>query len=96
MENKSQSILQMQNSAVESVKEDFIHVIGGKNIQATIKYLGREEVFATKTSTGWFTADGVVVSNCDSAQYQTKIAEAYINDGEGGGEEFALYGTRFV
>ena len=96
VENKSQSILQMQNSAVESVKEDFIHVIGGKNIQATIKYLGREEVFATKTSTGWFTADGVVVSNCDSAQYQTKIAEAYINDGEGGGEEFALYGTRFV
>lgn len=52
---------------------------GEKIIKDTIlkdlKYLGKKEVFATKTSSGWFLANGVVVSNCDALAYQLKIAE---------------------
>lgn len=38
-------------------------------IIAKLKHCGKEEVFATTTSSGFFTANSVVVSNCDSLRY---------------------------
>lgn len=38
-------------------------------IIANLKHLGKEEVFAHVSKTGFFTANGVVVSNCDALRY---------------------------
>jgi len=38
-------------------------------IIAKLKHLGKEEVFATTTTSGFFVAGGVVVSNCDALRY---------------------------
>ena len=38
-------------------------------IIAKLKHCGKEEVFATTTTSGFFTANGVLVSNCDSLRY---------------------------
>lgn len=67
-----------QNSAQQDVKVDGKQENGEKSTQTIIRnlpYLGKQEVFATKTSNGWFLANGVVVSNCDSLQYMRFIAE---------------------
>jgi len=61
------------------VKEDTNKENGGRDTQTIIKSLnclGKQEVFATKTTNGWFLANGVVVSNCDALQYMRFIAEA--------------------
>lgn len=38
-------------------------------IIAKLKHLGKEEVYATTTTSGYFTVGSVVVSNCDAARY---------------------------
>jgi hypothetical protein len=42
---------------------------------AELKHCGQEEVFALATTSGFFTANGVVVSNCDALRYVM-----YMND----------------
>jgi hypothetical protein len=36
---------------------------------AGLRQLGEQNVYATTTSSGWFVANGVVVSNCDALRY---------------------------
>lgn len=38
-------------------------------IIAKLRHLGKEEVFSTVTTNGFFTVNGVVVSNCDALRY---------------------------
>lgn len=38
-------------------------------IIAKLKHLGKEDVYATSTTSGFFVANGVVVSNCDAVRY---------------------------
>jgi phage terminase large subunit-like protein len=70
---------QHQNTVQQNAKENIKLENGGKNTRNIINdldCLGKEEVFATKTSNGWFTANGVVVSNCDALQYQRFVAKS--------------------
>jgi len=45
-------------------------------IIAELKHLGKEEVFATTTTSGFFVAGGVVVSNCDALRYALSMDNA--------------------
>ena len=38
-------------------------------IIAKLRHCGKEEVFATTTSSGFFIANGTLVSNCDALRY---------------------------
>ena len=38
-------------------------------IIAKLKHCGKEDVYATSTTSGFFLANGVVVSNCDATRY---------------------------
>lgn len=44
-------------------------LVNSATIIAKLKHCGKEEVFAVSTSSGFFTANGVVVSNCDALRY---------------------------
>jgi len=85
----------IQSSALACVRVSVNLGSGGRKTRDTIlqalKKKGRKEVFATKTSNGWFFANGVLVSNCDSAQYQLKIAEPPYPKYEEPQEEPPLY-----
>lgn len=45
-------------------------------IIAGLKHLGKEDVYAVATSSGFFTANNVVVSNCDALRYVVSTALA--------------------
>jgi len=57
---------------VTSVKKNMLQKQSLENsatIIAKLKHLGKEEVFSTVTSSGFFLANGVVVKNCDAMRY---------------------------
>lgn len=43
--------------------------VNSATIIAKLKHCGKEEVYATTTSNGFFTVNGIVVSNCDAIRY---------------------------
>jgi PBSX family phage terminase large subunit len=65
-------------SVVKNIKHHFQHVQSSATIIAKLKHLGKEEVFSTVTTNGFFLANGVVVSNCDAMRYAL-----YMNEGKG-------------
>lgn len=79
VENQKQDMQLTQNSAQQGVKEKLSQENGEKNTQNIIndlKHLGKKRVYATKTSNGWYLANGVLVSNCDALQYQRFIVQS--------------------
>ena len=63
------SIKEIAIYVVKSTKHHSRLVQNSATIIAKLKHLGKEEVFATTTSSGYFVANGVVVSNCDALRY---------------------------
>ena len=56
-------------NVVKNTKRHFQRGVNSATIIAKLKHLGKEEVFATTTTSGFFLANGVVVSNCDALRY---------------------------
>jgi phage terminase large subunit len=61
-------------------------------IIAKLEHLGQEEVFSTATSSGFFVADGIVVSNCDALRYVIMTDAPYEYQDQ---PEFSMYGSSF-
>jgi hypothetical protein len=62
-------ILQHVALAVSHTQPRSQQEVNTATIIAKLKPCGKEDVYATTTTSGWFVANGVVVSNCDALRY---------------------------
>jgi len=64
-------------SATRSTKHHSQPEASTATIIAGLKQLGEQNVYATTTSSGWFVANGVVVSNCDALRYVVMMSHTF-------------------
>lgn len=62
-------------NAKKNIKHHSQVEVNSATIIAKLEHYGKEEVFASVSKNGYFTANGVVVSNCDAMRYALMMEE---------------------
>ena len=73
--NVGRNIKEIVIIVTKNTKHHFQLAQNSATIIANLKHCGKEEVFSTVTTNGFFTVNGVVVSNCDAIRYALYMQE---------------------